>query len=315
MAGHDTGSFAGIRINPYAAMPSMHVGWSVLVAIVGFRATSRRLLRIFFVAHPFLMAVTVTATGNHYFIDSIAGASAALAAVVMVALFRRHRSRFSGRVRLAGLLTLQADPVARAFVPCAEGDGNHRHAASGADRRTLVIHALKYARILAGGMAIVIERRFCGPEESGNGGYSAGLFASAFGGGEVEVTLRLPPPLETPLELGADGCVRDGDAVIAEVRRGDVGIAPPARVSWPEAVAAQAPDLESPFPQCFVCGHARGEDGLHIHAGPVERRGCMRRRGPSATTPSDRSSSGLRSIAPVRTRRACWGGAPSSLVG
>ena len=141
MAGHDTGSFAGIRINPYAAMPSMHVGWSVLVAIVGFRATSRRLLRVFFVAHPFLMAVTVTATGNHYFIDSIAGASAALAAVVTVALFRRHRSRFSGRVRLAGLLTLQADPIARAFVPCAEGDGNHRDAASGADRRTLVIHA------------------------------------------------------------------------------------------------------------------------------------------------------------------------------
>jgi hypothetical protein len=123
-------------------------------------------------------------------------------------------------------------------------------------------------------MAIVIEGRFCGPEESGNGGYSAGLFAGAFGGGgEVEVTLRLPPPLEAPLELGTDGFVRDGDALIAEVRRGDVGIAQPARVSWPEAVAAQAPDLESPFPQCFVCGHARGEDGLHIHAGPVERRG------------------------------------------
>ena len=27
-SGHDTGSFAGIRFNPYAAMPSMHVGWS-----------------------------------------------------------------------------------------------------------------------------------------------------------------------------------------------------------------------------------------------------------------------------------------------
>jgi len=37
MAGHDTGSFAGIRINPYAAMPSMHFGWSVLLAIVGYR--------------------------------------------------------------------------------------------------------------------------------------------------------------------------------------------------------------------------------------------------------------------------------------
>ena len=30
LAGHDTGSFAGVRFNPYAAMPSLHVGWSVL---------------------------------------------------------------------------------------------------------------------------------------------------------------------------------------------------------------------------------------------------------------------------------------------
>src|SRR6266498_3980343 len=58
-------------------------------AIVGFRATSNRLVRVFFIAHPLLMAVTVTATGNHYFIDSIAGA---LAALVMVALYRRSRS-------------------------------------------------------------------------------------------------------------------------------------------------------------------------------------------------------------------------------
>ena len=122
-------------------------------------------------------------------------------------------------------------------------------------------------------MALVIERRFRGPEESGNGGYSAGLFARAFGGVDVEVTLRLPPPLGTPLDLDADGSVRHGEAVVAEVRPGNIPIAPPARVSWNEAVTAQAPDLDSPFPQCFVCGHARGDDGLHIHAGPVEGRG------------------------------------------
>src|SRR6266540_2967116 len=122
-------------------------------------------------------------------------------------------------------------------------------------------------------MALVIERRFRGPKESGNGGYSAGLFARAFGGVDVEVTLRLQPPLGTPLDLDADGSVRHGDAVVAEVRPGNISIAPPARVSWDEAVAAQAPDLDSPFPQCFVCGHARGDDGLHIHAGPVEGRG------------------------------------------
>ena len=121
-------------------------------------------------------------------------------------------------------------------------------------------------------MAIVIERRFRGPDTSGNGGYSAGLFARAFGGDDVDVTLRLPPPLEAPLELDRDGRVRHGDAVVAEIRRGDLRIDPPAPVSWAEAVAAQAPDLESPFPHCFVCGHARGEDGLHIHAGPVDGR-------------------------------------------
>ena len=32
LSGHDTGSFAGVRFNPYAAMPSLHVGWSILAA-------------------------------------------------------------------------------------------------------------------------------------------------------------------------------------------------------------------------------------------------------------------------------------------
>ena len=60
-------------------------------------------------------------------------------------------------------------------------------------------------------MAIVIDRRFRGPNDSGNGGYSAGRFALAHGGDVVEVTLRLPPPLETPLELDGERIV-DGDA-------------------------------------------------------------------------------------------------------
>jgi hypothetical protein len=93
LAGHDTGSFAGIRFNPYAAMPSMHVGWSLLVGLVGFRAVSRRAARCLFLLHPVVMAVTVTATGNHYFVDSIAGAAAALLAVAAVAVWRAARSR------------------------------------------------------------------------------------------------------------------------------------------------------------------------------------------------------------------------------
>ena len=77
-----------------AAQADIPVSYPLLVAIVGFRATSNRALRTFFVAHPLVMAVT--ATGNHYFVDSIAGAAAALAAVPALALWRRNRSRSTG---------------------------------------------------------------------------------------------------------------------------------------------------------------------------------------------------------------------------
>jgi hypothetical protein len=120
-------------------------------------------------------------------------------------------------------------------------------------------------------MAIVIDRRFRGPDDSGNGGYCAGVFARARGGDIVEVTLRLPPPLETPLQLVRDE-IRDGERVVALVRDGELGVSAPDPVSVGDAQHAAHADLGSPFPNCFVCGHARGDDGLHIHAGPVEGR-------------------------------------------
>jgi PAP2 superfamily len=89
-SGHDTGSFGGVvPFNPYAAMPSMHVGWSLLVGIFGFRALGGRALRWVFAAHPVVMAVAVTATGNHYFLDSAAGVAVVLSALVAIRLFNR----------------------------------------------------------------------------------------------------------------------------------------------------------------------------------------------------------------------------------
>jgi hypothetical protein len=120
-------------------------------------------------------------------------------------------------------------------------------------------------------MAILIDSRFRGPDDSGNGGYSCGVIAREHGGAELEVTLRLPPPLDEWLRLDDDGRVWDDHALVAEVREGAVALDAPEPVTWEAAAAAQAPDLDSPFPHCFVCGHAR-DDGLHIHAGPVEGR-------------------------------------------
>lgn len=121
-------------------------------------------------------------------------------------------------------------------------------------------------------MEIVIERRFRGPDESGNGGYTCGRVAAALHADAVEVTLRLPPPLDRTLDLDGAGRLLDDGKVVAEARPAGLGIEPPGPVGWAEARAAAVPDLESPFPNCFVCGHARGSDGLHIHAGPVAGR-------------------------------------------
>ena len=72
-------------------------------------------------------------------------------------------------------------------------------------------------------MAILIDSRFRGPDDSGNGGYSCGVIAREHGGDELEVTLRLPPPLDEWLRLDADGRVWDDHALVAEVREGSVG--------------------------------------------------------------------------------------------
>jgi hypothetical protein len=89
-SGHDTGSFGGVvPFNPYAAMPSMHVGWSLLVGIFGFQALRDRAWRWVFAAHPVVMAVAVTATGNHYFLDSAAGVAVVISALAAIRLFNR----------------------------------------------------------------------------------------------------------------------------------------------------------------------------------------------------------------------------------
>jgi len=65
---------------------------------------------------------------------------------------------------------------------------------------------------------IVVERRYRGPEESGNGGYTCGIVAALLDG-DAEVTLRVPPPLERPLRVDrGQGEVRvlDGETLVAE---------------------------------------------------------------------------------------------------
>lgn len=115
---------------------------------------------------------------------------------------------------------------------------------------------------------MLIPRRYNGPPATGNGGYSAGVFA---GGSLCEVTLRRPPPLDTPLSR-TDHQVHapDGELVATLAPVDAIDTAVPA-VGYQEAVAASAGYAGfagHPFPTCYVCGPER-DDGLGIFPGRV----------------------------------------------
>jgi hypothetical protein len=65
-------------INKYAALPSLHFGWNLLVGIVIWRVASSHLLKAFAVVIPVAMAFAVVVTGNHYVADVVAGGAVAL---------------------------------------------------------------------------------------------------------------------------------------------------------------------------------------------------------------------------------------------
>jgi hypothetical protein len=125
---------------------------------------------------------------------------------------------------------------------------------------------------------VVIEQRFCGPPASGNGGYTCGLVAR-YVDGPAEVTLRVPPPLERPLEVrreAAGASLWDHDVLVAEARAAAPELEAPAPVAFDEAREATGHYEwmhDHPYPTCFVCGPRREEgDGLRIFASPVAGR-------------------------------------------
>lgn len=125
-------------------------------------------------------------------------------------------------------------------------------------------------------MTVQILARFCGPPDSGNGGYVAGLMAEALGGSGVEVTLHAPPPLNVALELAVEGGearLSRGEAQIASARRHELSIEVPPAIELAAAAAAEAHYAgltHHLFPGCFVCGPEReAGDGLRIFPGAV----------------------------------------------
>jgi membrane-associated phospholipid phosphatase len=59
--------------NQYAAMPSLHIAWSMWCALVLWRFSRRRLSRLLALAYPVVTLIAIVATANHFIIDALGG--------------------------------------------------------------------------------------------------------------------------------------------------------------------------------------------------------------------------------------------------
>ena len=135
---------------------------------------------------------------------------------------------------------------------------------------------------------VVVENRFRGPPQSGNGGYVGGLFSRTIdpsGRGNVEVTLRSPIPLDNSMQVNRfeDGTatISDGETLIAQVKSVDWEMEVPAPPDWNDvrAVASKSlafgsnlndllPGRKGFHPICFCCG-VEHDTGLQVCVAPT----------------------------------------------
>ena len=103
-------------VNQYAAMPSLHFGWNLLVGIAIFRHGTWYIAKVIGVVLPAVMFASIVITANHYFMDGLAGGSLALLSL-FAAIWLHHR--FQRRT---------SPPAAR--LPEAAGWGSTRSASA-----------------------------------------------------------------------------------------------------------------------------------------------------------------------------------------
>ncbi|GAA4680758.1 bifunctional glycosyltransferase 87/phosphatase PAP2 family protein [Streptomyces chumphonensis] len=128
----DFGVLTGIS-NQYAAMPSLHVGWSLWATVVVLRLTSNRWLRVAAVLYPLLTTVVVMGTANHYLLDAVGGA--AVVAAGFAAARRWHRRAAPSAGERPVIPAQRAARPGGAGSPVASGSRAHAVVGPGALRR------------------------------------------------------------------------------------------------------------------------------------------------------------------------------------
>jgi uncharacterized membrane protein len=73
---------ASLLVNQYAAVPSMHIAFSLMVAVPAAALSRNVIARTLWPAYPLLILFVIVATGNHFWFDAAVGAAVACLAAV-----------------------------------------------------------------------------------------------------------------------------------------------------------------------------------------------------------------------------------------
>ncbi len=83
-----------VYFNAFAAMPSLHFGWTILFCVT-FLSTKSTVLRVVGPIYPILTFFAITVTGNHYILDAVGGVAIAVASLLTHEGFLRLKPQAS----------------------------------------------------------------------------------------------------------------------------------------------------------------------------------------------------------------------------
>lgn len=100
--------------NQFAAFPSLHFGWNLLMGLALYWYTTNRAVRAFGLLLPAAMFVAIVLTANHYIIDGVAGGAIALFGLWAAVWLQRRRDRRSDAAEARAGTVATGPPLASA---------------------------------------------------------------------------------------------------------------------------------------------------------------------------------------------------------
>ncbi|MFN2616178.1 MAG: phosphatase PAP2 family protein [Thermoleophilaceae bacterium] len=92
LVGQSAENGADVLYNPFAAVPSMHVAFALMIAVPAILLVKRRVLKLLWGVYPAIVTFVVVVTGNHFWLDAALGTGVAIvSAVAATAALARAR--------------------------------------------------------------------------------------------------------------------------------------------------------------------------------------------------------------------------------